>query len=131
MADTGWAATPHNVPAGAYYSPRVHVTGPGLESMTIEMIVSLADAVHGRGPAADAWDAYTTARLNHDAAREFGAEDVDEVELEAAEACALTDVLEALNPTLSLTPADATVVELLLNRATRGALHESGRGSAT
>lgn len=131
MADTSWGVHVHDVPSSAYYSPRIYANGPALQTMLIELIVDLADAAHGRGEAADAWDAYTTARLNRDAAREFGADEVDEAELEAAEAIALTDVLDRLHARLVLMPDEALDLAVglgqVLTPGARKALREIGR----
>lgn len=127
VRDTSWSTHVHNVPDGVYCSPRIHADGPALQSMLIELIVELADAAHGKGEAADAWDAYTTARLNHAAAREFGAEDVDTAALEAAEAIALTDVLEVLEPRLSMLPDEALTLARRLEYTALAVLRETGR----
>ena len=127
MADTSWGVHMHNVPSGAYYSPRIYAAGPALQTMLIELIVDLADAAHGKGEVADAWDAYTTARLNHEAAQEFGAEDVDETELEAAEAIALTDVLDRLHARLVLMPDEALRLGRRLEHTALAVLRKTGR----
>lgn len=103
-----------------YYRQALWLAGPALRNLVIEVALEIADAAHGTGEAAEAWDTYTTARLNSEAVQEFGPDDYELADLEADEAIALTELVDRLSQTIRLPLADARLVaDLLFENAGR------------
>lgn len=97
-----------------YLRTKVVLGGPALNAMASLIIEHLADAVRGDGELVDAWDTYTTARLNLDLAEEEGYDGPDVSYLVDEEAGALGVLLAGLPRALCLTLPDANTVATLL-----------------
>ena len=116
MASEKWTTDLVTYPR-RYVLDNVELSGPGVLELVRLIAVVLADAAAGEGSAAEAWDEYTTARLNVEGAREFGADEVSIEDLEQRETDALMQLVEVLPHKFRMRLPEARLVAQLLDEA--------------